>query len=189
MPACMHACSVMSDSLQPPGLEPTRILCQWHSASKNTGACCHCLLLQSIFLTYGLNPLSPESPALLGKFFTTVTLGKCLRNKLLRLDYFLTYPQNLACHRCAWLNKFLLNKWINMVIISIILVFKISKMRHKHYKQSIYSHRVMKWQSYLLIYTISAWLQICKLSYQLKNNGLGVVASEEIHCNTYKLIW
>ena len=34
----------MSDSLQPFGLEPTRLLCPWDSPGKNTEAGCHFLL-------------------------------------------------------------------------------------------------------------------------------------------------
>ena len=37
------ACSVMSDSLQPHGLQPARLLCPWDSADKNTGVSCHFL--------------------------------------------------------------------------------------------------------------------------------------------------
>ena len=51
--AALCACSVasvMSDSLQPYGLLPTRLLCPWDSPSKNTGVCCHALL-QRIFPT------------------------------------------------------------------------------------------------------------------------------------------
>ena len=46
--------SVMSDSLRPYGLEPTRFLCPWYSSGRNTGVGCHSLL-QGIFLTQGLN--------------------------------------------------------------------------------------------------------------------------------------
>ena len=46
--------SVMSDSLQPNGLQPTRLLCPWNSPGKNTGVGCHSLL-QGIFLTQGMN--------------------------------------------------------------------------------------------------------------------------------------
>ena len=42
-------CSVMSDSLQPRGLYPARLLCPWNFPSQNTGAGCH-FLLQVIFL-------------------------------------------------------------------------------------------------------------------------------------------
>ena len=47
--------SVMSDSLQPHGLWPTRLLSPWNSSGKNTGVGCH-FLLQGIFLTQELNP-------------------------------------------------------------------------------------------------------------------------------------
>ena len=52
---CVHACSVVSNSLQSRGLWPTRLICPWHSPGKNTGAGCH-LLLQGISLTEGSNP-------------------------------------------------------------------------------------------------------------------------------------
>ena len=48
--------SVVSNSLQPHGLEPTRFLCPWDSPGKNTGVGCHSLL-QGISLTQGLNLL------------------------------------------------------------------------------------------------------------------------------------
>ena len=39
IPLCCPAlsCSVMSNSLQPHGLEPARLLCPWNSPGKNTG--------------------------------------------------------------------------------------------------------------------------------------------------------
>ena len=46
--------SVLSDSLQPPGLQPTRLLCPGNSPGKNTGVHCH-LLLQGNFPTQGSN--------------------------------------------------------------------------------------------------------------------------------------
>ena len=61
---CMHVfmcmcgwvltCSVVSDSLRPHGLQPTRLLCPWDSPGKNTGVGCH-FLLQGIFPTQGSN--------------------------------------------------------------------------------------------------------------------------------------
>ena len=45
-------CTVMSDSLQPRGLQSTRLLCPWHSPGKNTGVGC-CFLLQGIFPIQG----------------------------------------------------------------------------------------------------------------------------------------
>ena len=47
--------SVLSNSLQHRGLEPTRLLCPWDSPDKNTGVDCHALL-QGTFPTQGSNP-------------------------------------------------------------------------------------------------------------------------------------
>ena len=47
--------SVMSNSLQHHGLQPTGLLYPWNSPGKNTGVGCH-FLLQGIFLTQGSNP-------------------------------------------------------------------------------------------------------------------------------------
>ena len=47
--------SVMFDSLQPHGLQPTRILCPWDFPGKDTGVGCH-FLLHGVFPTQGLNP-------------------------------------------------------------------------------------------------------------------------------------
>ena len=52
---CVLSHSVMSNSLRPHGLWPTRLLCSWNSPGKNTGVRCN-LLLQEIFLTQGWNP-------------------------------------------------------------------------------------------------------------------------------------
>ena len=53
----------MPSSLQPHGLQPTRLLCQWDFPDKNIGVGCH-FLLQGIFPTQGVNLASPEAPAL-----------------------------------------------------------------------------------------------------------------------------
>ena len=58
---CVCVCvshSVLSDSLQLHGLEPTRLLCLWNSPSKNAGVDCHSLL-QRFFPT-----------CIVGSFFT-----------------------------------------------------------------------------------------------------------------------
>ena len=47
--------SVVSDSLRPHGLQPTRLLRPWDFPGKSTGVGFH-LLLQGIFLTQGSNP-------------------------------------------------------------------------------------------------------------------------------------
>ena len=52
---CVCMCLVMSDSLQPCGLSPTRLFCPWDFSGKNTGVGCH-FLPQGIFPTQGSNP-------------------------------------------------------------------------------------------------------------------------------------
>ena len=54
-----RSCSVVSDSLRPLGLQPTRLLHPWDFPGKNTGVGCH-FLLQEIFPTQGLNPGLPH---------------------------------------------------------------------------------------------------------------------------------
>ena len=51
------SCLVMSDSLQPHGVEPSRLFCLWNSPGKNTGVGCHSFL-QGVFPTQGLNGVS-----------------------------------------------------------------------------------------------------------------------------------
>ena len=46
--------SVISDSLQPHGLKPPRLVCLWDSPGRNTGMGCY-FLLQGIFPTQGSN--------------------------------------------------------------------------------------------------------------------------------------
>ena len=67
----MHACLVTQSclTLRPYGPQPARLLCPWGSLGKNTGVGCHALL-QGIF------PMSPVSPTLSGRSFTTEPLGK-----------------------------------------------------------------------------------------------------------------
>ena len=51
--------SVMSNSLRPRGLLPTRLLCPWDSPGRNTRVSSHSLL-QGIFSIQGLNPGLPH---------------------------------------------------------------------------------------------------------------------------------
>ena len=79
----------MSDSLQPYGLYPARLLCLWNSPSKNTGVGSYSLL-QQIFPAQGLNPgllhcrqtlyhpNNQRSPKLKCQF-STVQLLSCVR--------------------------------------------------------------------------------------------------------------
>ena len=63
----LHVRSVMSESLQPYGLQRTRLLCPRDFPGRNTGMDGH-FLLQGISLT--------QEPALTGGFFTTEPPGK-----------------------------------------------------------------------------------------------------------------
>ena len=70
----MLSCSVVSDSLLPHGLWPTRLLSPWDSPGKNTGVGGHVCLPDP--------GIEPVSPALAGGFFTTEPPGKppsCIR--------------------------------------------------------------------------------------------------------------
>ena len=53
--ASVLSCLVVSHSLWPHRLQPTRLLCPWDSPGENTGVRCHALL-QGIFPTQGSNP-------------------------------------------------------------------------------------------------------------------------------------
>ena len=52
LPLCV--CSLVCNSLQPHGLQPTRFHCQWNFPGMNSVVGCH-FLLQGIFSTQGLN--------------------------------------------------------------------------------------------------------------------------------------
>ena len=70
----MSVCSVMSDSLQPHGQWPNKLLCPWNSPGKNTGGL-SCPPPGGL-LDPGIELQSLVSPALAGRFFTTVPPGK-----------------------------------------------------------------------------------------------------------------
>ena len=75
------SCSVVSNPLQPYGLQPARLLCPWDFPGNNTGVGCH-FLLQGIFPTQGSNSPSLISPALEGGFFTTNATGETIREPI-----------------------------------------------------------------------------------------------------------
>ena len=54
LPVCACACTQVSNSLRPHGLQPARLLCPWDTPGKNTGVGCYALL-QGIFPTQGSN--------------------------------------------------------------------------------------------------------------------------------------
>ena len=81
--------SVVSDSLQPHGLQPTRLLCPWDFLGKSTEVGCHCLLhvyrwgkwyhlrLQAVFSIHVFHQASWPTPGLSGYLWL---LGFCFLN-------------------------------------------------------------------------------------------------------------
>ena len=67
----------MSDSLQPYGPLPVRLLCLWDSPGRNSGVGC-LVLLQWTFPDPGIEPASLLSPALAGGFLTSSTTWEAL---------------------------------------------------------------------------------------------------------------
>ena len=57
---CMCVCSVMSNSLQPYGLRPARLLCPWNLPGKNTGVGCHLLLQTEHWIRQKKKKASPQ---------------------------------------------------------------------------------------------------------------------------------
>ena len=66
---CVLGCVVVSDSLQPYRLDPTRLLYLWDFPGKNTGVVYH-FLFQGIFPAQGSKLLLLMSPESVGGFFT-----------------------------------------------------------------------------------------------------------------------
>ena len=75
------------------------LLCPWNSQGKNTGMGCHALL-QGIFLTQGIEPMSPASPAFAGRFFTTVPPEK----PSTMLYYHIKYKYQMYYHNATVLS-------------------------------------------------------------------------------------
>ena len=71
-------CSVVSDLLQPYGLQPTRLLCPWDFSGKYIGVAQPFPPPRDLPHP-GIEPKSLASPALTGRFFTTVPPGKLIR--------------------------------------------------------------------------------------------------------------
>ena len=89
--------SVVSDSLQPHGLWPTRFLCPWTSPGKNTGLGCH-FLLQGIFLTKAGSLIC--LCLLTAKVFQSLTALNWFLPAELHFDWF--KHGLLLCHRMWW---------------------------------------------------------------------------------------
>ena len=66
----LHVCSVMSDSLRPSGLLPTRLLCPWVFSRQEYWSGLP-FPSPGDLPSPAIEPASLESPALTGGFFTT----------------------------------------------------------------------------------------------------------------------
>ena len=95
--ATLHVCygSVMSDCLQPYGLQPSRLLCPRDSLGRNTGVGCH-FLLQEFFPTQGSNLQLLGLPALAGGFFATRATQKVPFSPYACLIYIILVPSAAA---------------------------------------------------------------------------------------------
>ena len=93
-------CSVVSDSSQPHGLQPTRLLCPWDFLGKSTGVWCPSILLKS------------------GQYFQSC--GVLGRRYSLSREYFLSVESQMKYPNCVkdkW-------KWIWLILIEIYLSAK-----------------------------------------------------------------
>ena len=94
-PVCMcYVISVMSSSLRPYGLWPTRVLCLWDSPGKNTGVGCHALQGSS---RPRIETGSLSSPILTSRFFATSAMceepkRKCILIAAATLYIIYCYP-------------------------------------------------------------------------------------------------
>ena len=100
--------SVVSDSLQPHGLQPVRLLSPWDSPGKNIGVGFH-FLLQGIFLTQGLNPSLLDCRQTLYQLSYKVSPGSS-RHKIKTCYY---HEKYFTAFLCFTYNEkhFIENKW------------------------------------------------------------------------------
>ena len=76
--------STLSNSPQPHGLQPARLLCPRDPPGKNTGTGCH-FLLQGNLPNPEIEPVSPAASALAGRFFTTSATWEALYKPIITL--------------------------------------------------------------------------------------------------------
>ena len=72
---CVCCAQLYLTLCNPADLYPAKLLCLWDYLGKNTGVGCH-FLLQGNLPDPGIEPTSPVSPALAGRFFITEPPGK-----------------------------------------------------------------------------------------------------------------
>ena len=101
------SCSVVSNSLQPHGLRPAKLLCPWNSPGMNTGVDCRSIL-QRIFLPFG------------GRFFTIWATGEAFHLFIqlimqpwqrVRITSTAWCKYNFLCFLKLWLEPELMKCW------------------------------------------------------------------------------
>ena len=133
--------SVVSDSSQPRGLQPTRLLHPWDFAGKSTGVGCHCLLREreqdsvnsnetppsSRVLDGSLRNRGKKSPILVCSFKKKIVffLARLIcQTRLTSLpSIWVTEPQVQRCHRTRWVratprNRTSLPGWLSLLAFS-----------------------------------------------------------------------
>ena len=108
-----RSCSVVSNSLRPHGLYPTRLLCPWDFPGNSTGVDCH-FLLQGIFPTQGSNPGLPHRRQTL----------YCLSHQ----EYYIVFKNN-GINMSIDMKRYLcyISWWKELIKNRISLLFKIRK--------------------------------------------------------------
>ena len=94
----VFSCSVVSDSLQPHGLQPTRLLCPWDFPHKNTGVGCH-------FLLHGIFPTQGSSPDLLHRQADSLLLSHLRSSKVKQTGSQIAHTSYVNYVRMYWKNK------------------------------------------------------------------------------------
>ena len=82
------SCSVVSDSLRPHGLQPTRLLHPWDFPGKSTGAGCHCLLrchMLAVLKSVDFRPAELESSGNL-RHYVNLSQTHWIRNQGQKLE-------------------------------------------------------------------------------------------------------
>ena len=92
--------AVVSDSVRPRVLQPTRLFCPLDSPGKNTGVQCHALL-QGIFLTQGSNPGLPHCGQILYQLSHQRSPYKCRRRRRHKRRRFDPWVRKIPWRR-AW---------------------------------------------------------------------------------------
>ena len=96
--------SVVSNSLRPHGLQPTRLLRPWEFPGKSTGVGCHCLLRELTLTRPNFNSLFPKWPFLDNLSKLIHTLLPCHFPSYSALLFFIAHTTTQIYRICYWPN-------------------------------------------------------------------------------------